>query len=309
LHAAGTAPERIDTVGRMKISIGLPNPVPGTPGGLLVDWARRAEERGFAGLATIDRIAYPSYDSLSTLAVAAGATSHIELLTNILLAPLYPPALLAKSAASIDQLSGGRLTLGLAPGSRADDYALTGQQMRHRGRALDDGLELMHAAWRGETPDGGTPGLAICPTPVKDQRVPVLIGGTSDKAIERGVRWGAGWTAGGAAPHQVGPFYQRARTAWADAGRSGQPRLAALAYFSLGDDAEEASREYLKHYYAFTGDYAGMIADGALRTPEAIRAAVDAFAEAGCTELYFDPTVARLDQVNRLADLLLPLSR
>ena len=53
----------------MKIGIGLPNPVPETPGHLLVDWARRAEERGFSGLATIDRLVYPSYDSLTTLAV------------------------------------------------------------------------------------------------------------------------------------------------------------------------------------------------------------------------------------------------
>ena len=100
----------------MKIGIGLPNPVPGTPGTRLVEWAKRAEERGFSGLATIDRVVYPSYDSLATLAAAAGATTRIGLLTNVLLAPLYPAPLLAKTTASIDQLSNGRLTLGLASG-------------------------------------------------------------------------------------------------------------------------------------------------------------------------------------------------
>ena len=85
----------------MKIGIGIPTPVPGTPGALLVDWARQAEERGFAGLATIDRFAYPNHDSLATLAAAAAVTSRIGLLTNILLAPAYPPVLLAKSAATI----------------------------------------------------------------------------------------------------------------------------------------------------------------------------------------------------------------
>ena len=94
----------------MKIGIGIPNAVPGTSGRLLLDWARRAEERGFSGLATIDRVVYPSYDSLAVLAAAAGATSRIELMTNSLAAPVYPPVLLAKSTASIDQLSGGRLT-------------------------------------------------------------------------------------------------------------------------------------------------------------------------------------------------------
>ena len=69
----------------MKIGIGLPNPVPGTSGQLLLGWPRRAEERGFSGLTTVDRINYPSHDSLAGLA-AAGATSRIELMTNILLA-------------------------------------------------------------------------------------------------------------------------------------------------------------------------------------------------------------------------------
>ena len=75
----------------MKIGIGLPNPVPNTEGHVLLDWAKRAEEAGFSGLVTIDRIAYPSYDSLTALSAAAGATERISLMTNILLAPIYPP--------------------------------------------------------------------------------------------------------------------------------------------------------------------------------------------------------------------------
>ncbi|HKQ02681.1 MAG TPA: LLM class flavin-dependent oxidoreductase, partial [Actinomycetes bacterium] len=92
----------------MRIGIGLPNPVLDVPGRLVVSWARRAEERGFSSLATIDRIAYPSYDSLTALTAAAGATDRIGLVTNILVAPVYNPVLLAKVTASLDQLSGGR---------------------------------------------------------------------------------------------------------------------------------------------------------------------------------------------------------
>lgn len=110
----------------MDIGIGLPNPVPGTTGADLLEFARRAERRGFAGLATIDRIVYPSFDSLATMAAAAGATSTVKLTTNILIAPVYPTALLAKTAVSIDQLSGGRLTLGVAPGARSDDFESAG---------------------------------------------------------------------------------------------------------------------------------------------------------------------------------------
>ena len=101
----------------MDIGIGLPNPVPGTPGRTLVEWARRAEERGFSSLATIDRIAYPSYESLISLAAVAAATERIGLLTNVLLGPTRNPVLLAKEAASVDQISGGRL-VGVASGPR-----------------------------------------------------------------------------------------------------------------------------------------------------------------------------------------------
>lgn len=287
----------------MQIGIGLPNPIKGASGRLIIDWARRAEERGFTALATIDRVAYPSFDSLTTLAAAAGATSRIGLTSNILLAPVYPPALLAKSAASLDQISGGRLTLGLAPGGREDDYVAAGRDFGTRGRAFDATLDVMHRSWRGEPVAGA--GEAVSPRPANGDRVPILIGGQSEKSVERTVKWGAGWTSGGGGIDMVGTFVKRIRDAWQEAGREGEPRLAALIYFSLGPDAEEASLAYLRDYYAFIGSYAEMIAGSALRSESAIQDAVTAYTNAGFTEVYFDPTAAALHQVDRLADLLL----
>jgi hypothetical protein len=95
------------------------------------------------------------------------------------------------------------------------------------------------------------------------------------------------------------------RAAWKDAGRAGEPRFAALAYYSLGADAEDDSRAALRDYYAFTGDYAEMIAQGALRSEAAIRDTARAYEDLGFAEFYLDPTVARLDQVDRLADTVL----
>jgi alkanesulfonate monooxygenase SsuD/methylene tetrahydromethanopterin reductase-like flavin-dependent oxidoreductase (luciferase family) len=290
------------SVGRMEIGLGLPNPVPGTPGHALLDYARRAEERGFVALATIDRIAYPSYNSLTTLAAAAGATSRIRLMPNILLAPLYPAALLAKAAASLDQLSGGRLTLGLAPGARPDDYVVMGRDFATRGRDFDTALEIMHRAWRGEPVLGSD--KPIGPTPVNDQRVPILIGGYRPPAIRRVVRWGAGCTVGGAGPQQAGALFDRVRSAWKQAGRHGEPRLAALSYFSVGDDVADESMSYLRDYYSGIGPFAEQIATGAPRSPAAIRQTVAAFADVGCTELYFDATSKSPDQVDRLADIV-----
>ena len=287
----------------MKIGIGLPNPVPGVAGTRLVDWAKHAEERGFASLATIDRLVYPSHDSLTTLAAAAGATSRIELHTNILLAPVYPAVHLARAAASLDQLSGGRFSLGVSVGGREDDYAVTGVDYTRRGRILDEQLALMHQAWRGEPVAGGD--NPVGPTPVHDRRVPVMVGGTSDAAIRRLTTYGAGWTMGGGPPEMAAGLVPKVGTAWREAGRAGEPRLAALAYFSLGDDAEQDSRTYLREYYAFLGPYADRIADGALRSEDAIRGAVEAFEDAGITELTFDPTTTSLEQIDRLADVVL----
>jgi alkanesulfonate monooxygenase SsuD/methylene tetrahydromethanopterin reductase-like flavin-dependent oxidoreductase (luciferase family) len=116
----------------MKIGIGLPNPVPNTEGETLVEWAWRAEQAGFSTLATIDRIVYPSYDSLISLAAAAAVTERIGLMTNILIAPVRNEVLVAKEAASVDRLSAGRLTLGLATGGRRDDYSAVGNGFETR---------------------------------------------------------------------------------------------------------------------------------------------------------------------------------
>jgi alkanesulfonate monooxygenase SsuD/methylene tetrahydromethanopterin reductase-like flavin-dependent oxidoreductase (luciferase family) len=282
------------------IGIGLPNTIPGTPGRLLVDWARRAEVRGFSTLATLDRIAYPSYDSLATLAAAAAVTERIGLLTNILLAPTRNPILLAKEAASVDQLSGGRLVLGLAVGSRREDFVAAERTFEDRGKRFDQDLDLMHGAWRGERV-GGCP-KPPAPQPVNGDRVPVLVGGTSDAAVERAVRWGIGWTAGGSGADQVGPFADRVRRAWKDAGREGEPRIVALTYFSMQPDRTEQSKANLRDYYGYLGEWADRIAEGAPRGEAAVREAVSRFRDAGVDELVFDPTVPDIGEVDLLAD-------
>ena len=140
----------------------------------MVEWARRAEERGFATLGTIDRLVYPNYDTITALAAAAGATSRIGLFTDILLAPIYPPVWLAKATGSLHAISGGRLTLGLGVGGRADDFAAAERPYDERGRLMDETLELLHRAWAGEPVAGGE--FAVTP-PVPGGRVPVLVGG------------------------------------------------------------------------------------------------------------------------------------
>jgi alkanesulfonate monooxygenase SsuD/methylene tetrahydromethanopterin reductase-like flavin-dependent oxidoreductase (luciferase family) len=283
------------------IGIGIPNSVRGTTGPQLLEWARRSEAAGFSSLGTIGRVAYPSYEELTVLAAAGAVTERIGLMSNILLAPTRSTAELAKQAATVHELTGGRLTLGVATGGRADDYALTGRDFAARGRRFDEQLAELRRAFSGEPlADGSEPVV-----PDGARPVPIVIGGTSDAAVRRTVAFGTGWTAGGVPPQMVAPFVERVRAAWRDAGREGSPRIFALNYFGLGD-TEARSRAYLLDYYGFLGpDLAEMIAGGAHRSAEALRDVVTAFAEAGVDELILDPTVGDPAQVDLLAEAAL----
>jgi alkanesulfonate monooxygenase SsuD/methylene tetrahydromethanopterin reductase-like flavin-dependent oxidoreductase (luciferase family) len=287
----------------MKIGIGLPTTIPGATAQEVLEWARRAEAAGFSTLGTIDRIVHQNYEPLVALGAAAAVTERIGLATTILLLPTRASAaVVAKQAATIQALSGGRLVLGVAVGARPDDFEAAGRPFADRGQRLDADLELLHRAWAGEPVAGAQ--LPVAPRTVRG-RVPLLIGGQPQLAVPRAARWDAGYTIGGAPPEAAAGMVEAFRSAWQAAGGQGKPRIVALAYFSLGEQHVQESIHNLRSYYAFTGDWVEGIAMGAPRTPEAVRERVAAFEKAGLDELILDPTVSDLDQVDLLADAVL----
>jgi len=242
-----------------------------------------------------------AYEELTVFAAAGAVTERIRFLPNVLIGPVRSAAELAKQAATVQQITGGRLTLGLGVGWRDSDYILAGRDFRTRGRDFDKQLADLNRAWQREPLAEGTKPPAPDPGP---PGVPLLIGGGGDAAIRRVVEHGVGWTAGGWPPQALPPFLEKVRNAWRDA-REGEPRFVGLTYFSLGD-VETESRAYLLDYYSYQGrEAAEMIADSALRSPEAIRGAVQAYAEAGLDELILDPTVSDPSQVDLLAEVVL----
>lgn len=287
----------------MDVGIGLPNVVPDTPAPVLIDWARRAEQAGFSTLGTIGRLVYPSYEELIALSAAAAVTERIRLTTGVLLAPLYTnAALLAKQAASLDQISNGRLVLGVGLGGREDDYAASGLTTAGRGRKFDEQLDTMKRIWAGQYKTDGPE--VIGPAPTRSGGPELIIGGSGPAAVRRTVRVGDGWIMGGGTPQMFAEGAVAVDQAWQEAGRPGKPRKLSLAYFALGPNARETADTYLLRYYGWLGDIAQQIAAGAAVTPEMVRAYVAAFAENGCDELILCPCSSDPAQIELLAEAI-----
>ena len=214
----------------MDVGIGLPATIAGVQPEQLIEWAKRSEARGFSTLGTIDRIVYGNYEPLIALAAAAAVTERIGLTTAILIAPMRAnAALVAKQAASVNALSKGRLTLGVAVGGREDDYEASGVSFSTRGKDMDAMLETWDEVWAGDAiGPGGRPA--------------VLIGGSADAVYRRAAEHADGWIMGGGTPDQFAEGKEKLEAAWRKAGRDGTPRTAALTYFALGDDAEALRR-------------------------------------------------------------------
>ncbi len=277
----------------MDVAIGLPNAVPGTTGGQLVEWARRADARGFSSLGTIDRIVYENYEPLTALAAAAAVTERIGLCTSVLLGPLRVNAVeLAKQALSVHALSAGRFTLGIGLGGRDDDYEASGIELSGRGRRLDEMLEKIKEVWSGSEIGPtieGAPGL--------------VVGGHADASFARAARFGDGWIAAGSGPDQFAAGVGKTKAAWSEVGREDKPRAMALAYFSLGDRAEEEARAYLADYYAWLGEeVAEFLVSGAAKDADSVKEYVATYEAAGCDELILFPSSGNPDQVDLLAD-------
>ena len=289
----------------MRLGVGLPATVPGARADEIVEWARAAERSGFSTLGTLDRVVFDNFDPIPVLAAAAAVTERIGLTTSILIGPYRGNGvILAKQLASIDQLSGGRLTVGIAVGNRADDYQATDISYAGRGAAQDALLTRMRGVWRGDPQAGGTVG----PSPARTGGPPVLIGGgpgsgpllSATRAIRRVIEHGSGWVSGGD-PRTFAQTAQAVRTGWEQAGRDGSPRLVSLGYFALGADAADAASRYLGRYYSFNAEAAAHAMAGVMTSQEKLTAGIRGFADAGCDELILFPCIAHPGQVERLA--------
>ena len=172
------------------MGVNVPNFGPGTAPGLLRRWAQTVEGLGFDLLMISDHIAVtpdvaeqyppPFYEPFTTLAWLAGLTERIKLGTTVLIVPYRHPLLIARMAANLNDLSGGRLVLGVGVGWAVQEFDALGVPFRQRGKLTDDYLQLVRAAWENDQD-------------YRAGRIPIWVGGNSEAGLRRAVRLGDAW--------------------------------------------------------------------------------------------------------------------
>ncbi len=200
----------------MRLGLHLPQFRRPTTGRAIADVARAAEDAGIDDVWVSDHVALdpgstrpPAYfhDALTVLTWAASATGRIGLGTSVLVAPYRNPVLLAKSLASLDDLSGGRVIAGLASGWLAPEFAALNVPYRQRGRRTDEAIDICRTLWSGAstyTLEGRTiHATGISPLPARPGGPPIWVGGNSDAGIHRAVRSGEGWHTTVSDPHAL----------------------------------------------------------------------------------------------------------
>jgi probable F420-dependent oxidoreductase len=174
----------------------------------IVAVARKADETGFFYVAACDHVAVPErlagamgtpwYDPVAVLGLVAGVTERVRLMTNVYVLPYRHPLQSAKSLATLDHLSKGRLVIGVGAGHVAEEFDLLGLDFGERGRILDEAIDALDAALRDEFPSFAGPtwkfeGLGQKPRPAQSPRPPIWVGGSSRPALRRAARRGDGW--------------------------------------------------------------------------------------------------------------------
>ena len=289
----------------MKLGIGLPtwmgNRVAASD---VLDWARAAEDAGVDAIAVHDKPNHDTWEPLAALAVVAPITSRVRLFTGALLLPTREEALVAKQAAVIDQVSGGRLDLGVALGGRPDDFELLRRPMAGRGLTFERQIERLLDLWSASVEHADS-GKASGPAPFRPPHPRLWIGGYKPAAIARAVRWADGYIFGAPGPAMMAEKIPAVRAAAAAAGRDALP-VAALAYVLPSEDpAELAEGEALigRYYVPLHKPFAELVHSG---SGEQVLEAVKRYEAAGVDHLHLIPVMRSVKGIERLARDVLP---
>ena len=290
--------------------------------GRILAYARRGEELGYDSLWAWDHIflgsrqPFPFLESLTTLTVLATATEVVELGTGVLVLPVRTPAVLAKATATLDIVSGGRLTLGVAAGWYEREFEACGVPFTRRGRVFEENLALLKAFWSGEPVSGEAGGhpfrnAVMLPRPARAPRPGLLVGGYVDAVLRRAGQLADGWLTYFYGAEEFRRSWGKVRGFAEEAGRDPDAlqNTAQLA-LCIGDSFEAADRNVRN----FIGDYFDLppwsdaTAESAIRgTPEQCAEQLAAQAAAGVQHVCLVPYRYEMEQIERFASEVRPL--
>lgn len=289
----------------MKIGIGLPFKMPTDSWDYIATVARKADEGPFSSFSALDRLAYDNFEAMIELAAVAAITKRIRLVTAILLAPVRNAGVLAKEAATIDAISNGRLTLGLAVGGREDDAIVAPVEFHDRGKRFEEQLVFMRRIWAGEIIEGAQ--RPVGPAPVQKGGPEILIGGTHPRAMARVGKFANGYVMGGRALEEewAKGVIDQVKKSWSDAERAGEPRIIVTLPCALGEGAEDAVTNALGDYYGGAGTAGAARQGRAQPTSKAIiKNAISMHESLGIDEIILRPVTPDPEQIDRLADAI-----
>ena len=301
-----------------RFSVGLPQTIEADDARPIVAYAQRAEHLGFTALWTLDSgmggptSHWPLLDGPQVLAFAAGVTREIRLGVAVIVMGRRQPVLLAKEMASLDRLSGGRLTVGVGLGAPAGEkVAALGFPVDRPVRRLVEGVEIMRAVWSSDAArhEGELFRFAdvdVQPKPRSRPGPPIWFGAGREPALRRAARLGDGWIGAGSSSAdafaaQVPVVREELKAAGRDPGRFA---IAKRVYVAVEDDEAVGRRRaaaILDEMYGVPG-----LADrcAVCGPPERIAETIRAVVDAGAQEVLLNPVYGHLAQLERLPEVV-----
>jgi alkanesulfonate monooxygenase SsuD/methylene tetrahydromethanopterin reductase-like flavin-dependent oxidoreductase (luciferase family) len=275
---------------------------------LLRQWATGIDQGPFSSLCWGERIAFTNPEALTLLGALAAWTDRVPLITTVVVPQLHDPVLLAKSLATGDMLSGGRLTVGVGVGGRHEDYRAVGADPSTQTmREMADRVAIMKRVWAGEKLTESV--VPVGPSPVQHAGPRLLVGTVGPKTLRSAAQWADG-LAGITLNLDVAEqnrLFDVGRSAWAEAGKPA-PHLATSFWFAFGepDDARAQIHRHLRHYMNWIpSEIVDAMAPSTAfaGTEEQLAEVLRGFAAIGTSEIHLIPTSSDLDQLRRAADV------
>jgi probable F420-dependent oxidoreductase len=287
----------------------------------LVDYGVRVEELGYDSVWVWDHMLlgvepnFPIIDSLTVLTGIAARTTKIKMGTGILVLPLRNPVALAKQLSSMDQLSEGRLIMGMAVGWYRREFDAVGIPFEKRGKIMDENLEIMNRLWTEESVTGeymnhNISKAVMYPKPYQSPRMPLLLGGYVDRVLKRAAVSGDGWLTYFYTPEDFKKSWVKIRNFAEEAGKDPDQLMNASQLPIMIGDSREAVREPMMDWLNKEWDFpenSDCSRDSAVMgnvddCVEQLQAQLDA----GVQKIIFVPYKYQADQVETIAKEIIP---